>query len=308
MLCVCGVCVCVLQFPVSALREIMLLKRLKHQNVIRLIEVVKSEPNKELQPQENSSDNSRSEVVSSCSASHPELAYYMVLEYVPYDLSVVLGRRCGVGFPESVVKDLAWQLFEALRYCHSLGVVHRDVKPSNMLLGADGTLKLIDFGLAKYCDTSKVMSMSVVTLRYRAPEVLLGDLAYSFPVDVWSAGCVVAELFLGTPLFAARSEAALLDAIIAKCGLMTEENWPGVSRLPEYAAVNKMYPSAATTAVKRPENALFDLYATVIPHGALSLIKNALTYNPPARLTAAAALRDPWFSAGIPRQKLLFSD
>lgn len=226
----------------------------------------------------------------------------MVLEYAKYDLSVIMKRQSGSnGFSESVIKDVMWQLFEALRYCHSLGIIHRDIKPSNMLITQDGTLKLIDFGLAKRCDPRKVMSMSVVTLWYRAPEVLMGDLSYSFPVDIWAAGCVMAELFLGVPLFKAKSEAGLLDSIISKCGSITEESWPGVSDLPEFKAISSQFSSS------QQKNVLVKNYGERIPYSAMEFIVNMLVYNPKSRPTAGDALKNMWFSEGAQRQKLIIT-
>lgn len=162
-----------------------------------------------------------------------------MFECIDSDLSATIRTRRG-DFSEGVIKGLMQQLLVGLRYCHGCGVIHRDLKTSNLLLTGDGTLKIADFGLAREYKAAQAMSVGVVTVWYRAPEILLGDTRYSYPIDVWAAGCVMGELFCAAPTFRGKDESQL-DVIVSRCAMHDEAVWPGVSALPGYPAIRKRF-------------------------------------------------------------------
>lgn len=124
---------------------------------------------------------------------------------------------------------------DAIVFCHKRRIVHRDLKPQNLLIDNKGTVKLADFGLARaFGIPVRVYTHEVVTLWYRAPEVLLGGTRYSTPVDVWSIGCIFAEMFTGKPLFHGDSEIDQLFRIFRSMGTPNDDVWPGVTQLPDY--------------------------------------------------------------------------
>ena len=229
--------------------------------------------------------------------SEPTYTFYIVFEYIDNDLSAVIRSRRGE-FNEGVIKSLTRQLLEGLKYCHGCGVIHRDLKTSNLLLTRDGTLKIADFGLAREYKASQAMSVGVVTVWYRAPEILLGDVRYSFPIDIWSAGCVLGELFCGAPIFRGNDESQL-DVIVSKCGMLDEAVWPGVSALPGYSAFRKRFEAFSPLS----PNVLAEKYASRLK-GAFGLFCSLLALDPQKRPTAAEALEDPWFAADPKPQRL----
>jgi cyclin-dependent kinase 12/13 len=216
-------------FPQTALREIKLLRRLNHKNVVHLKEVVTSRA---------SETTSRSRMV--------ERPVYMVFEYLENDLSGLMrdfsnanGKR---EFTEVQIKYYAYQLFEGLSYCHRHGVLHRDLKASNLLLSSSGSLKIGDFGLARKQRRQNETAQggapeytnNVVTLWYRCPELLLGTRNYDASVDMWSTGCILAELLLGEPILPGRNEIEQLERIWDLCGHPTPTNWPKHADLPDW--------------------------------------------------------------------------
>lgn len=118
------------------------------------------------------------------------------------------------------IKNLLFQLLNGVAYMHSVGVMHRDLKPENILIDAAGALKICDFGLAGFYEVLEEFSTNVVTLRYRAPDILLGNQFYDYSIDIWSVGCVFAEMLRGKPLFKARTEKDLLLLILEYAALL----------------------------------------------------------------------------------------
>jgi serine/threonine protein kinase len=168
-------------FPLTSLREVKTLNACRnHPHVIQLHEVVVG-PNRD--------------------------AVFLLFEYCEHDLSTLL-KAFKAPFKESEIKCLAKQLLSAVEHIHSKWVVHRDIKLSNLLYNSKGQLKLADFGLARTLSypAPAALTQTVVTLWYRAPEVLLGATNYSFPIDVWSVGCILGELLLNQPLLPGSSE------------------------------------------------------------------------------------------------------
>ncbi|KAL0318921.1 UNVERIFIED_CONTAM: putative serine/threonine-protein kinase [Sesamum angustifolium] len=179
------------------------------------------------------------------------------------------------------------QLLSGLEHCHNNGVLHRDIKCSNLLIDNEGVLKIADFGLASFFDPEhkKPMTSRVVTLWYRPPELLLGATYYGVGVDLWSAGCILAELLAGKPILRGRTEVEQLHKIFKLCGSPTEEYWKK-SRLPNATLYKPQQP------YKRCIMETFKDF----PQSSLALIDTLLAIDPDARGTATAALNSEFFT------------
>merc|ERR1719375_749302 len=191
--------------PSTALREMALLKELSHVNVVRLLDVF-CKPGK----------------------------LVLVFEFVDSDLKKHMKALGGRLLPP-VIKSFGYQLCRGVEFCHSNRIIHRDIKPQNLLIDSRLRLKVADFGLARaFTVPVPKYTHEVVTIWYRPPEILLGSPMYSVPVDLWSIGCVLAEMATGAPLFAGDSEIDTIFKIFRKLGTPTEAIWPGVSELPDF--------------------------------------------------------------------------
>ncbi|KAF2364555.1 Protein kinase domain [Trinorchestia longiramus] len=201
--------------PASALREIGFLKELHHKNIIRLIDVLL-----------NPSDHRLT----------------LIFEHCDQDLKKYFDCLNGELDPD-LVKSLMYQLLRGLDFCHCRNILHRDLKPQNLLINKNNELKLADFGLARaFGIPVRCYSSEVVTLWYRPPDVLFGAKLYSTSIDMWSAGCIFAELAnAGRPLFPGNDEDDQLKRIFKLLGTPTEETWPGMSGLPDYRPL-PLYP------------------------------------------------------------------
>jgi len=211
---------------------------------------------------------------------------YLILEYADLDLRALLDSEPTPLAPTRVA-SYTHQILSALAHAHAHRVLHRDLKPQNVLVCGGGreTVKVADFGLARtFTLPVRPYTHDVVTLWYRAPEILLGSPCYSTPVDVWAAGCVLAELASGLPLFPGDSEVGQLMAIFQTLGTPTEGVWPGVTALPDWCAA---FPSFAGAGVAAAAPRLG-------PAGA-DLLSRMLTFNPAARISARDALAHPFF-------------
>ncbi|XP_042499434.1 probable serine/threonine-protein kinase At1g54610 isoform X2 [Macadamia integrifolia] len=240
-------------------REILILRRLEHPNVIKLEGLVTSRM--------------------SCSL-------YLVFEYMEHDLAG-LAACPGIKFTEPQVKCYMKQLLSGLEHCHNQGVLHRDIKGSNLLLDNEGILKLADFGLAAFFDLDhrQPMTNRVVTLWYRPPELLLGATYYGVGVDLWSAGCILAELLAGKPIMPGRTEVEQLHKIFKLCGSPSEEYWKK-SKLPHATIFKPQQPY---------QRCLAETFKDFQP-SALSLIETLLSTDPDERGTATAALNSDFFT------------
>lgn len=180
-------------------------------------------------------------------------------------------------------------MLKGLDYCHRSGCIHRDLKPNNLLISPNGQLKLADFGLAREfpLDPFTKMTSQVITLWYRPPELFLGARYYSYGVDLWSVGCIFAEMMLRTPYLPGESESHQLEMIFKARGTPDQiKDWPGVQLLSGWSK------APTTTFYPKPNHAaLF----TAAPKGALHLLDSCLAYSPLARPTATTALQSDYF-------------
>ncbi|XP_050223476.1 probable serine/threonine-protein kinase At1g54610 [Mercurialis annua] len=240
-------------------REILVLRRLDHPNVLKLEGLVTSRM--------------------SCSL-------YLVFEYMDHDLSGLAARQ-GVKFSEAQVKCYMKQLLAGIEHCHRQGVLHRDIKGSNLLIDNEGVLKIADFGLATFFDPDRKVPMTsrVVTLWYRPPELLLGATYYSVGVDLWSAGCILAELLAGKPIMPGRTEVEQLHKIFKLCGSPSEEYWKK-SKLPNATLFKPQQP------YKRCLSETFKDF----PPSSLPLMESLLSIDPDNRGTATSALNREFFT------------
>ncbi|XP_076791551.1 cyclin-dependent kinase 3 isoform X2 [Arvicanthis niloticus] len=243
--------------PSTAIREITLLKELKHPNIIKLLDVI-----------------------------HREKKLYMVFEFLTQDLRKRMDSSPTSELPLHVVKSYLSQLLQGVSFCHAHQVIHRDLKPQNLLINECGAIKLADFGLARaFGIPLRTYTHEVVTLWYRAPEILLGSKFYSTAVDIWSIGCIFAEMVTGKALFPGDSEIDQLFRIFRTLGTPSEAMWPGVSQLPDYQS---SFP-------KWNRKGLEEIVPSLGPEGK-DLLLQLLRYDPSQRISAKTALAHPYFS------------
>jgi len=243
--------------PSTAIREIALLKQLQHPNIVRLFDVV-----------------------------HTEKRLTLVFEYLDYDLKKYLDAHADKPLEIFTIKSFLFQLLNGTHYCHKNRVLHRDLKPQNLLINAQGQLKLADFGLARaFGIPVRSLTHEVVTLWYRPPDVLMGSKHYTTTVDMWSIGCIFAEMVTGRPLFPGTSEKDQLYKIFVLLGTPSIEIWPEMNKLPQYKSDFPIYP---------PRD-LSKLFPNLPKHG-LDLLIHFLQYDPYQRITAQDAMLHPYFA------------
>jgi len=240
----------------SAVREVKYLRELHHPNIIELLDVFSSKTNLNL-----------------------------VLEFLDTDLEMIIKERSLVFLPADIKSWMA-MTFRGLEFCHRNFILHRDLKPNNLLIASDGQLKIADFGLARdAADPGYKMTCQVITRWYRPPELLFGCRYYSTAVDIWSVGCIFAELMLRTPYLPGESDMDQLKTIFRALGTPTEEEWPGHTKLPDYVSVGQF-----------PRTPLRDLF-TAASGDALNLLSKSIIYEPRRRISARDALNHPYFFA-----------
>lgn len=195
-----------------------------------------------------------------------------------------------VKFTENNIAHIMNQLLEGLTYCHRNNFLHRDIKCSNILVNNDGQVKLADFGLARLYnpnDKKRLYTNKVITLWYRPPELLLGEEKYGKPVDVWSCGCILGELFTKDPMFRGGTEIAQLEKIFAVCGSPTLHTWPDARELRDYPNYKP----------KKVHTRRLKLDYAKLPPLALDLLDNMLLLDPKKRISAEEALEHDWFKS-----------
>ena len=257
-------------FPVTAIREIKLLQSLKHDNVVCLQEVM---------------------------VEHNDC--FMVFEYLSHDLTGLLNHP-SFKLEHAHKKHLGKQLFEGLNYLHRRGVLHRDIKAANILVSNTGQLKLADFGLARFFAKRGKPDYTnrVITIWYRSPELLLGETQYGPAVDIWSAACVMIEIFTRHAIFPGDGgEINQLDKIYNVLGTPTRSEWPG---LVEMAWFELLRPT------ERRANTFAEKYQERLTPAAFELLQTMFLYDPAYRPTAGDVLEHPYFTTEdpIPRQAL----
>lgn len=262
-------------FPITALREIKMLKLLKHPNITELIEVCTCK-------QRNARDR---------------FSFYLVFTFCEHDLAGLLSTKAVQKFSLVEIKTMAKHILEGLNKIHKSNILHRDMKSANVLITSDGILKLADFGLARlmikqhdYRYTNRV-----VTLWYRPPELLLGSSSYGPAIDIWGAGCIIAELWIRAPILQGNTEQEQLQRISKLCGSLNPQNWPGIEQLPLYGKLNQ---NGVNNAL--PQTFPRRVCERIGPYLqqnelALLLIDEMLSLNPEKRPTAEAALDNNFF-------------
>ncbi|PTD04654.1 Serine/threonine-protein kinase ppk23 [Fusarium culmorum] len=251
--------------PVTGLREIQILKDCQHRNIVTMEEVVVGDD-----------------------VSRPDNSLFLVLEFVEHDLKSIL-EDMPEPFLSSEVKCLLLQLTSGIAYLHDNWILHRDLKTSNLLLNNRGQLKIADFGMARYVgDPPPKLTQLVVTLWYRAPELLLGAKTYDAAVDMWSVGCIFGELLTREPLLQGKNEVDQVSRIFELCGVPTEETWPGFRRLPNARSLRLPKMQIATGSVVRAR------FPSLTSAGA-GLLGDLLSLNPERRPSAQEMLQNEYF-------------
>ncbi|ETO29677.1 hypothetical protein RFI_07445, partial [Reticulomyxa filosa] len=211
---------------------------------------------------------------------------YLVFAFMDNDLKQYLDNS-EKNLEMSLVKSYAFLLIEGVRHCHSRRVLHRDLKPQNILISKEGDLKIADFGLGREHGLPiGKLTHEVVTLWYRPPEILLGQEKYSGAADIWGVGCIIAEIATRRALFPGDSEIDQLFQIFKILGTPNEDVWPGVSRLENYKQHFPCWKPQSLSNVLQNSN---------LGQDGIDLIEKMLTYPPNKRITAKEALLHPWF-------------
>lgn len=265
--------------PVTGLREIQILRNSSHRNIVPLLEVVVSDSTTPLEP-----------------------SIFLVLEFLEHDLKSIL-EDMPEPFLASEVKTLMLQLCSGVAYLHDNWILHRDLKTSNLLLNNRGQLKIADFGMSRYVgDPPPKLTQLVVTLWYRAPELLLGATTYGSAIDIWSVGCIFGELLAREPLLQGRNEVDELTRIFELCGLPSEESWPSFRRLPNARGLrlpNNPTPGSTNSRIRTK----FPLLTSA----GVGLFNGLLALDPERRPAAREVLEHEYFRQDPkPKQEAMF--
>ncbi|KAJ3080443.1 Cyclin-dependent kinase 10 [Quaeritorhiza haematococci] len=222
------------------------------------------------------------------------------MEYCEQDMANlmdnVISQGPQKGYQPAEVKCLMYQLLKGVEYLHDNYIIHRDLKLSNLLLTSKGTLKIADFGLArKFGTPTEPMTPRVVTLWYRAPELLFGEKNYTTAVDMWAVGCIFGELLRSQPLLPGKTERMQIDLIIDLLGTPNSRIWPSFSTLPLSQSIHlKSQPFSNLKARFSTPNLPTNSTSAASPQ-AIALLNGLLTYDPKKRMTVKEALRHPYF-------------
>jgi len=239
-------------------REIMFLQEMNnHENIVRLLNVLKA-------------DN--------------DVDIYLAFEYMETDLHAVI--RAGI-LEEIHKQYIIYQLLRSLLFMHSGQLLHRDMKPSNILLNSECQVKVADFGLARSLERQEEANMTeyVATRWYRAPEILLGSVHYTYGVDMWSIGCILGELIGGKPMFPGTSTLNQVERCLEVTGRPSPE---------DLAAIGSDHAAATLESIPVTKQKLLkDLYPQA-SEDALDMMRVMLEFNPDKRMSAAEAMKHPY--------------
>ncbi|KTW25921.1 hypothetical protein T552_03195 [Pneumocystis carinii B80] len=260
-------------FPITSLREIRSLFALEHPNIVNIREIVVGDSLAEI---------------------------YIVMDFVDHDLKSLM-EDMTQNFLQSEVKTLMQQLLSATAHMHDKWILHRDLKTSNLLMTNRGMIKIADFGLSRYHGNPiPPMTQLIVTLWYRSPEILLGAHEYGTAVDMWSIGCIFAELLTREPLIRGIGEIDQLSKIFDLIGVPTEETWPGFMNLPN--SKNIYFPKKKSSIGSRLRTKF-----PFLTNAGIDLLSNLLTLDPNKRISALDALHHPYFTEDPkPKEPALF--
>jgi len=285
-------------FPITAVREVKMLQNVRHRNIVKLLDVITSKGVRHI--------GLKKRTKNAPNLSHKDAKIYMIFEYMHHDLSGLV-LNPDVQLTIANLKFIIQEICEALRFLHEESkVIHRDIKGSNVLVDSDGNVKLADFGLARQIEENGAQRYTnrVVTLWYRAPELLLGAFNYGYAIDNWSVGCILAELIIGTPLFHGHVELAQMEQICKICGSPTEENWPNYRNIVEQSVQidprrrkiqvlpKKIYPRTLEEAILRQKPNV----SKVLTIAGWEFLHGLLTLDPSRRWNMNMCLASEWLN------------
>jgi len=244
--------------PCTAIREVSLLKNLKHPNIVTLHDIV-----------------------------HTNTSLTLVFEYLERDLKQYMDQ-CGTVIAINNIKLFLFQMLRGLAYCHARRVLHRDLKPQNLLISERGELKLADFGLARAKSVPiNTFSTEVVTLWYRPPDILLGCTDYSTPIDMWGVGCILYEMVTGRPLFPGCDVEDQLHLIFKLLGTPYDQDWSLIARMKEMQR-DKLPDYPRKSLVPRVPR---------LDSAGVNLLYSLLDYNTRHRISAREAIKHPYLQS-----------
>ncbi|KRX08109.1 Protein kinase-like domain [Pseudocohnilembus persalinus] len=261
--------------PATALREMSILKRMNHPNIVKLLDIILVQQG--------------------------ETYVYLIFEFYEQDLRQYIRNfkkfanncKMSLDFYQNKFK----QILEAVHYCHGIGIMHRDLKPHNILVDKQGNIKVADFGLARAFNYPlQKMTKEIVTLWYRAPEILLGTNDYDIGVDVWSVGCILCEFCILQPVFMGDSQIEQIFQIFKYSGTPNEENWPGVTKLTDFS---QKFPKFS----KNQDFFNKSQYLNTIGQQGIDLLERLLQVDPNKRINCMEALQHEFFKLQEKQQK-----